>query len=462
MWWIIVSSVIMWSLISGSTGDSNPHKVTAQPDTEEYETHPALEINHINDFGNLGILGSGLENDPFLISGLNIQNSVNPLINITNINSFVEISNSILIGDGTASLGIFISNSSHIIIQNIVVQNLQTGIILRNSRGITIENVMISDSKVNAIIFENTNNTLISKSSLENNVKGLSLRGSNYNTITNNILRNHSGYGLEIDKFSSNNLIVWNSFVDNNQGTGFLSQSKDDGISNQFVNNFWNELTYQDTNEDDNADLPYHIDGIANNQDQFPLTLPNRSIDGYNIVGSAVNDEARVTPTILIAMVLIISALIAIANHLFKKFFRFAPEKLIEASFISMIGFMPPILTNVFRGTDDVDIEIDENISVELKQYKFILNPIRLSIINALYDLHSYPAYLLREMIRVSWGNFGSHIEALTKKGFIATRDEFIDGSVKQIIYLEDLGLQHYVELKTVLKKLFDFEGELD
>ncbi|MFQ5981207.1 MAG: nitrous oxide reductase family maturation protein NosD [Candidatus Heimdallarchaeota archaeon] len=92
-------------------------------------------------------------------------------------------------------------------------------------------------------------------------------RDAQNNTITANWMRLIKDAGVMLWSGSRNNIVEWNSFLDNTP-----YQAKDDGLNNQFSYNFWNDWTTPDTDSDDIVDMPYTIPGSANNQDELPRT----------------------------------------------------------------------------------------------------------------------------------------------------------------------------------------------
>ena len=63
---------------------------------------------------------------------------------------------------------------------------------------------------------------------------------------------------------------------------------------------------------------------------------------------------------------------------------------------------------------------------------------------------------MVRDMLEVSWGKFSSHVNSLIDKGYISVQEEFYDGSPTRILYIEKSGNNTYLELKDVLKQVFD------
>ncbi|MFW9779503.1 MAG: right-handed parallel beta-helix repeat-containing protein, partial [Candidatus Heimdallarchaeota archaeon] len=151
---------------------------------------------------------------------------------------------------------------------------------------------------VGQVILVNCTAVTVANQSLSNMSIGVLAAYSSNLSIHNNQIFNNSGYGVSLIK-AENVTVERNDFIDNNpNGT---SQANDDGINNIFAYNYWNEWTEPDSNGDGLVDLPYPIDGGANNQDLSPRTLPMQ--------GSA----SSLPDQLLITLVLVVSILGALS-----------------------------------------------------------------------------------------------------------------------------------------------------
>ncbi len=68
------------------------------------------------------------------------------------------------------------------------------------------------------------------------------------------------------------NLILYNNLVSN--AIGKDSQASDNSLNNTFSNNYWDEWITPDVNNDSVVDVPYPIDGLTNNYDEYPASQP--------------------------------------------------------------------------------------------------------------------------------------------------------------------------------------------
>jgi parallel beta-helix repeat protein len=96
---------------------------------------------------------------------------------------------------------------------------------------------------------------------------GIILDDSYNNIVSFNVFQDNNRFGIWIDGNSGENSVLFNDFIGNNPGD---SQALDDGPSNLFRSNYWDDWTSPDLNHDGVVDNPYPIDGSANNQDSRP------------------------------------------------------------------------------------------------------------------------------------------------------------------------------------------------
>ena len=154
---------------------------------------------------------------------------------------------------------------------------------------------------------------------------------------------------------------------------------------------------------------------------------------------------------------MILSSLIILVRKLLAKFLHVRlRKKLINNTIIDILGFVPPILFAIIDGDQDIGIEAQEQFPKELRDYKFLLNPIRLAIIKLLFDQNQYPGYQIRDELGIPWGQFSHNVDTLLKKKFISAREQFIQGSPRRVFSLEPRGKMQFLELQILLRKIFD------
>jgi len=99
----------------------------------ELSAHVPIQIDGTSDFVSQGWPGSGTENDPYLIEGLNITASIGKdCISITNTDSYFIIRDSYL-KQGSANLGIYLENVSHASIEFTTIESVENCIRCMNA-----------------------------------------------------------------------------------------------------------------------------------------------------------------------------------------------------------------------------------------------------------------------------------------------------------------------------------------
>ncbi|MFX0208988.1 MAG: NosD domain-containing protein, partial [Candidatus Hodarchaeota archaeon] len=228
--------------------------------------------------------------------------SVNNVINynqdgikVSNVSDIVILSNTIF---SNMRFGIvFINSNDCLISSNYVYDNLFNGVHLRDTQTTTINRNTIfnhwhNDLSQSGILLDNSSNTHVANNSIFNNHYGINfLNSADNNMITNNTVLDNQEYGLRLE-YASDNTIIYNNISDNGlygilitsgadgnliQFNAFVgnyggeTQATDDGVSNKFSGNYWDDWSNPDLDEDLIVDNPYPIDGTANNSDPYPL-----------------------------------------------------------------------------------------------------------------------------------------------------------------------------------------------
>jgi parallel beta-helix repeat protein len=170
--------------------------------------------------------------------------------------------------------GIVVELGSNTIEDNIVM-DCSSGVVVSNG------NCTISGNNVTGVDYGlsigTENNTIIGNNLAYNEKDGLRFyhsiqtgnNGSN-NIVTGNTVVNNSRWGIVFTAQSSNNFIHNNDFLMN----GVSGQACDDGSSNTFSENFWDDWTSPDEDANGFVDFPYLINGTAANADTNPLAAP--------------------------------------------------------------------------------------------------------------------------------------------------------------------------------------------
>ncbi len=310
--------IIAWNQNLTYQGNLSPFLTKASL----YVEHNPIEIFFNGDFDTLGFSGSGTVDEPYLIENLNISGATTGLIYIRDTTVHFTIQNCFLNGTDDEP-GIFFQRVKHCTIINNTINNSRISVRLDSSSDITVSNNSISHSNAYGVGLSKCDKNIISNNSISySEMAGIALGESYYNLITNNIVThyhtvsgidlynssknnitknsishgchgitlngdgnnsrniissniisyNDGGWGIHLDENATNTLVRRNSVVGN---TGYPSQANDDGVNNTFEYNYWDDWTSPDNDGNGIVDDPYSIQGIVNNQDDYPLTSPN-------------------------------------------------------------------------------------------------------------------------------------------------------------------------------------------
>ena len=171
-------------------------------------------------------------------------------------------------------MGIIAAPSTSVtIMHNQAINFTGDGIYMQSSSACEIYNNTLTNGGDNGMTFKN-----LTESSVRNNTLttfdgiGIELEAGNSSDFMYNLIESSSEYGFVASADTGGNTIAQNGFVDNG---GTSSQVSDSGAGNSFTYNYYNEWTSPDADSDLIVDVPYSIDGTANNEDPTPLAQPN-------------------------------------------------------------------------------------------------------------------------------------------------------------------------------------------
>ncbi len=182
---------------------------------------------------------------------------------------------------GNSVDGISVESGSNWV-RNNTISDCVRGVMLRGGNS-TVTGNDITDAEFG--IYVGSENNIISYNYVANNGKtgirfyyqtSAGLGGSN-NIISENTIANNSRWGLEFLVDTENNLVQGNDFLMN----VYSHQACDDGASNTFDGNFWDDWTSPDEDIDGYVDSPYTINGTADNSDTNPLAEHYNPLPGW-------------------------------------------------------------------------------------------------------------------------------------------------------------------------------------
>jgi hypothetical protein len=100
---------------------------------------------------------------------------------------------------------------------------------------------------------------------------GISLVSGQNMTFRFNRIEDSSDYGFETGTEAEYNEITRNVFINNTD----TAQICDEGSNNTYIYNYYDDWVSPDADSDLIVDLPYTLDGEAENEDLYPLAEPD-------------------------------------------------------------------------------------------------------------------------------------------------------------------------------------------
>jgi parallel beta-helix repeat protein len=164
---------------------------------------------------------------------------------------------------------------------NTFTNNSRVGIELTSSGDNTLTNNTITTNGYGIELTYSGNITLVGNTVTNNYAYGIRLFSSGYSTLVGNTVTTNGYYGIYIYYHSFGIGVRYNDFSGNNAG-GF--QAYDDGSSNIFAFNFWDDWISPDIDADGIVDTPYAIEGEAYNQDPYPRVFPQNHAFSHLLV----------------------------------------------------------------------------------------------------------------------------------------------------------------------------------
>ncbi|MCW4015522.1 MAG: right-handed parallel beta-helix repeat-containing protein [Candidatus Bathyarchaeota archaeon] len=165
----------------------------------------------------------------------------------------------------------FFAGAHNMISENIITDNKE-GIQMFGSHNTIARNVIANNTDNGFVVRDSSQYNFIRENTIANQPYGIHITHSTYNDIFwNNITDNV--VGMYFYKYSSNNTIYSNNFVNNEQQIVINLEYATQGSINTWEDsgegNYWSNYNGTDGNSDGIGDSPYIID--ENNQDNNPL-----------------------------------------------------------------------------------------------------------------------------------------------------------------------------------------------
>ena len=238
-----------------------------------YSFHSVVDGNSISHNSNYGILNEWPSlNNTFSFNTVSFNSFAGISVSVPGLVesiSLIQIANNEIYDNAHA--GVYLNNVTNSFVTKNDIYNNQIGMWFQNSKLNEIENNTINSNLEDGLAFNSSSFSNVSLNLISNNNFGITINGSSSTiNILGNEIKNNIYHGVAIEN-SSENTVMYNTFTNNNFGA---NQAFDDGINNNFDYNAWSDASTTDTNQDYISDIPYAIQGSANNYDNNPLYVP--------------------------------------------------------------------------------------------------------------------------------------------------------------------------------------------
>ncbi len=104
---------------------------------------------------------------------------------------------------------------------------------------------------------------------------------------------------------------------------------------------------------------------------------------------------------------------------------------------------------------EDIREEDEEDFPFELLEFKSLLHPVKIAILNILAKHYRITLSNLRRILGIPWGNLDTHLNRLKTEGLVDQKTEFVGEIVKEVLYFTPQGVERYNRLRHVLYKLW-------
>ncbi len=104
---------------------------------------------------------------------------------------------------------------------------------------------------------------------------------------------------------------------------------------------------------------------------------------------------------------------------------------------------------------DNIDSdEFQASIPNELLSHRYLMHPIRITIMKLLSSNDYLPSFEIRQILGITWGEYNTHLKSLESKGFIEIRNTFSEKAELIItLFVTTKGQYEYQELLDLLVK---------
>lgn len=106
--------------------------------------------------------------------------------------------------------------------------------------------------------------------------------------------------------------------------------------------------------------------------------------------------------------------------------------------------------------------DIKETIPPELMDHKYLIHPVRMSILKLLILNDQLPSSEIRQLLGITWGEYYSNLKSMEERGYIEVENTLnLEANLLVTIEITELGRSSYEELIELLKLFTDREAPI-
>ena len=251
-----------------TTQDNFPTEVQS-----EYISEDPIIISDNADFEAFNFTGSGTQEDPYLITNLNISNT--PFcIRIADTTAWFVIRDCYLESNSTSGASLNFNNVTNARVESTFIGGEMTGIYLYSSTDCVVRRSVIRGLVV-GIIFQNAERCVARENLVHSCEVGVRIDHSEKCRIIGNRIYANTERGISVTQFASKNLISSNVIAfntpDSTQNQTKANNAEDNGILNSWKMNNWSDSVVNQT---------YQVPGVADSIDAnaSEVFIPRRGI----------------------------------------------------------------------------------------------------------------------------------------------------------------------------------------
>jgi hypothetical protein len=166
------------------------------------------------------------------------------------------------------------------------------------------------------------------------------------------------------------------------------------------------------------------------------------------------SQEKSISPWFILAAVMTLLSIPVIYYVRRKK--GIIPTELMDRIISGITGVNPEIIY-LITGAQKVSVdkktyrEFMKQVPPDLLEYKFLLHPVRLAILKVMYDYVNLTTIQLKEKLGLTWTEFNNGIKSMKRADLLHEQTKFVDGNVRIIVTLTNLGISQFQDLKRLL-----------